>query len=333
MIFVVGNSRSGTTMLGRILGRSADVHTVDEIHFFERLVTAAEISSRPSWSHGRLLESGEKLLTAAREGVFTEVQPGKYREEVESAIKDDELGDPIALYRSLMTREARMAGKRVPCEHTPRYIFVADLLLEAYPDCRIIHVHRDPRDVLLSQKNRWRRSGMSAGGFPLIWTLRSWANYHPWLTARLWVSVIHKADTLRQHGRFFEVGYESIVREPEQALSEICKFLGISHDPEMMDVEWRGSSQARDDEQLRGMNVARVGAWRRGGLASAEKFLCEKVAAPSMISRGYEPAKARPNPIGLAWSLLTLPPKLFVAVLLNLGRLANPVEFFRRRFG
>lgn len=38
VIFIVGNSRSGTTMLGRILGKSTYVHTFDELHFFEFLV-------------------------------------------------------------------------------------------------------------------------------------------------------------------------------------------------------------------------------------------------------------------------------------------------------
>ena len=37
MIFVVGNSRSGTTMMGRILGQHPDVYTFGELHFFGQL--------------------------------------------------------------------------------------------------------------------------------------------------------------------------------------------------------------------------------------------------------------------------------------------------------
>jgi len=37
-IFIVGNSRSGTTMLARILGNHDNVFTFHEIHFFEQLV-------------------------------------------------------------------------------------------------------------------------------------------------------------------------------------------------------------------------------------------------------------------------------------------------------
>jgi hypothetical protein len=35
MICIVGNSRTGTTMLGRILGRNSAIHTFSELHFFE----------------------------------------------------------------------------------------------------------------------------------------------------------------------------------------------------------------------------------------------------------------------------------------------------------
>ena len=36
-IFIVGNSRSGTTMMGRILGNHQDIYTFHELHFFEEL--------------------------------------------------------------------------------------------------------------------------------------------------------------------------------------------------------------------------------------------------------------------------------------------------------
>ena len=38
-IFVVGSSRSGTTMMGRILGNHSDVFTFKELHFFGTIWT------------------------------------------------------------------------------------------------------------------------------------------------------------------------------------------------------------------------------------------------------------------------------------------------------
>ena len=45
MIFVVGNSRSGTTMLGRMLGRNSRVYKFPELHLFG-----------PCISHGKEFE-------------------------------------------------------------------------------------------------------------------------------------------------------------------------------------------------------------------------------------------------------------------------------------
>lgn len=45
-IFIVGNSRSGTTMLGRILGLHGKVHTLEELHFFDHKIFSALSSSR-----------------------------------------------------------------------------------------------------------------------------------------------------------------------------------------------------------------------------------------------------------------------------------------------
>ena len=35
--FVVGSSRSGTTMMGRILNNHPDIFTFHELHFFEKI--------------------------------------------------------------------------------------------------------------------------------------------------------------------------------------------------------------------------------------------------------------------------------------------------------
>ena len=36
-VMVVGSSRSGTTMMGRVLGRHPCVFTFEELHFFEQM--------------------------------------------------------------------------------------------------------------------------------------------------------------------------------------------------------------------------------------------------------------------------------------------------------
>ena len=49
MIFIVGNSRSGTTMLGRMLGKNPSVYSFPELHLFG-----------PCIPHGKELEAIDK---------------------------------------------------------------------------------------------------------------------------------------------------------------------------------------------------------------------------------------------------------------------------------
>lgn len=69
IIFVVGNSRSGTTMLGRILGRASDVFTFNVLHFFEQMwqpqIPAERIKQETA------IEYAARLMAVQRDGYYT----------------------------------------------------------------------------------------------------------------------------------------------------------------------------------------------------------------------------------------------------------------------
>ena len=80
-LFVVGNSRSGTTMLGRALGRHSNIHTFHELHFFEQQIEAEAIETRLAEGKKPCEALVERLLTSERDGIFSSVQPRKYTDE------------------------------------------------------------------------------------------------------------------------------------------------------------------------------------------------------------------------------------------------------------
>lgn len=95
IIFVVGNSRSGTTMMGRILGNHSKVHTFGELHFFEQEVDARTVRARPSWPRERLVALLERLPTSFREGFFQKVTPGRYGADIKRILASAEASDPV----------------------------------------------------------------------------------------------------------------------------------------------------------------------------------------------------------------------------------------------
>ncbi|HEX2142117.1 MAG TPA: sulfotransferase [Candidatus Limnocylindria bacterium] len=103
--------------------------------------------------------------------------------------------------------------------HTERY---ADIVYSEFPDARILHMVRDPRDRYASVIKRWKRvrGGVGAG-------------------TAAWLSSVRLAErNLRAHGeRYRIVRYEELVSEPEAMVRDLCGFLELPFVPAMLRLE------------------------------------------------------------------------------------------------
>jgi len=332
MIFVVGNSRSGTTMLGKILGRQSTVHTFSELQVFEKDISIDEMARRPQ-SRERLLVLGERIWTSIEEGAFAAVEPGRYRDRVERLIARIGVTDPMTFYASIVLEKTAEEGKSIPCEQTPRYLFVLDEMLAAFPEARVIHIYRDPRAVLLSQKNRWRRASLSSRR-PVksrLWTLTSWSNYHPLVTTRIWMSATGRIERYRKHSRVFNLKYETLLENPRETLMHLTEFIGIAFEEEMMNIPVEGSSSRRDEPERAVIDRSRIDDWRNGGLARAEIDVCERLARERMHELGYAPSGFTSNAMSRFLVYATLLPKLVLALVFNFRRFRNIPSYLKAR--
>ncbi|MEH6607772.1 MAG: sulfotransferase [Halioglobus sp.] len=331
MIFVVGSSRSGTTLLGKILGNHSEVHTFRELQFFENELAADEMNDEPT-DKDCLVAIGERLMTSIEDGVFSKFVPGLYAGEVSAIIKREEIESPMELYGAILNTKTQEAGKTISCEQSPRYLFVLGEILDAYPEARAVHVYRDPRAVLLSQKNRWRRAALTGGPRrSRLWTLTSWSNYHPVVTSRFWAAAMRKSQLLVDHPRLTEFSYETMVDEPEATISALCRFLGIEFELGMLDVPVEGSSSVADDPGRRGLDKSRIDSWRKGGLRPAEIEICEKAAGAEMNRLGYSLTGTTASAPQRALIYASLVPKAVTAIALNFRRFSNIIAFLRKR--
>ncbi len=332
-IFIVGSSRSGTTMMGRILDRHPKVYTFHELHFFEQLWSPKKGSSE---ERAEAVDRAAELLHLERDaGYLSPDNSSTYRTDAEELIDE---GPPIHemtaldIYRTVLFREAEENGTSIPCEQTPRNIFYLEELLDQFPGARILHMVRDPRDVLLSQKRKWRRRFLGASNLPRTEVARSWVNYHPLTISQLWRASVQAVVPFHDHPRVHAVAFEDVLNRPERTVREICEYVGISFRKSMLSVRQIGSSHQEDRPDERGIDSSRAGTWHEGGLSDTEVFLCETVAEASMKEHGYEPADRDPNPLRLMLSLLLFPIKLGGAFLLNLPRMDDVRDAVRRRW-
>lgn len=320
-------------MLGRVLGNHSQVFTFGELHFFEHQVDARTVRNRSVWELELRLTLLERLITASRDGFFKKVTPGKYRFESERILANAVGDDPVAVYEAFLHYETRRNGKSIPLEQTPRYLFFVKEIFEAFPHAYVINMVRDPRDVLLSQKNKWRRRFLGAKNIPLTEAFRSWANYHPYTISKLWGVALRAAAQFEEHSRFISIRFEDLLQQPVSTITRLTEFTGIDFESGMMDVPQVGSSTGHDCPNRRGINSGRFGGWRRGGLTPTELNICQRVAAEEMLHCGYA-MEAVSASVWRHWgSMCFFAGKIFLALLLNLGRTKNLRETLKRRLG
>lgn len=333
-VFVVGSSRSGTTMMGRILGRHRSVLTFNELHFFEQIWSGEHLDAEIGDDEAVRVFS--RLLAIQRNGYLTPGDPDRFRREAVAALAVDRGSEDAprhagALFRTFLYYETRRRRRAVPCDQTPRNVFYLAEIRDLFPGARVVNMVRDPRGVMLSQKNKWKRRFLGGGRIPLREAARAWVNYHPVTVAQLWRGSVRAADAFSEENWIRTVHFEELLQDPAGTVEEVCDFLGFDFHREMLEVPRVGSSNRPDRPDEKGIDPDRASSWREGGLSHAEVWLCQRVAAEEMVSHGYRPEEVSPSVLRLVGELTAFPLKTAGALLANLGRARSLWSAIRRR--
>ena len=244
---------------------------------------------------------------------------------------------PAALFSAFLCREAAQNGKSIPCDQTPRNVFYIEDILRFYPQAKVINMIRDPRDVLLSQKRKWKRRFLGGTDMPLRETFRDWINYHPITMSRIWHTAVSAADRFADSDKVMSVYFEELLAQPQGTVRQVCDFADIGYADTLLQVPQVGSSSGADKPTQLGINPTRANSWQKGSgsgepaLSSAEIYLCETLNSPLMKKHNYSIVSRRPNPVRLAIDVLSFPMKLTAAFLCNLDRMKNIRETLKRR--
>lgn len=330
IIFIVGNSRSGTTMMRRVLGNHPDVYMLEELHFFEQLWSTQDKQKVLSPEEAAQLAS--RLLFIQRDGYLAELQLDKHLAEATQLISN--IWEPLYphnVLKGFLFHESALHGKTIPCEKTPQDVFYIAEIIELFPHARIINMVRDPRGVLLSQKRKWQRKKMGAGFMTKKEQRRLRINYHPITISKLWNSSIRAAAKFKDHPKVHNVIFEQLVNASEQEVQDLCTFLDIRFHPDMLQIPQVGSSNEADQPDAFGIKTERAGNWEKGGLNAAEVWFCQRICGDYMRMYGYDVKNVSASPLMILAYYISFPFKIILAVLFNLHRMKNIVEAIKRR--
>jgi hypothetical protein len=244
-IFVVGVTRSGTTLLAAMLGSHPRLDSGPETFLLTHyLGSRHQLFDPRDWPHAatdfvcslRLRDQPVHLLY------------GRSREQVADALAARTPGIP-ALLESLAAEHAAANHKSRWVEKTPRHLAHVDTIRQVWPDAPIVRLVRDPRDVALSL------SKVPFGSPSVIVNLCQ-------------VVKLDRAGApfFRRDQRSITIRLEDLVEDPERELRRLCQLLGEQYDPAM--IERRGVSDLAAEHEWwkqgagEPLDPSRLGRWR-----------------------------------------------------------------------
>jgi DNA-binding Xre family transcriptional regulator len=313
-----------------MLDNHPEIYGLNELHFFEQLWSSADKDKPLSKEEAVALAA--KLLFVQRDGYIGKTDATKYKDEATELVNHMAVKQFLGheIYTEMMFRETELHQKQIPCEKTPQNVFYLKEIFEIYPNARVINMIRDPRAVMLSQKRKWRRRKMGATFITKSEVFRLKVNYHPITLSRLWNAAVRAVNAFDQDTRVMNVHFEDIMESPPETLQAICKHLGVEYNEKVLDIPQASSSNEADSKE-KGINKARAGNWKKGGLNDTEIFWCQKICRELLIKHQYPLENTHTNFVLKGFYAISFPFKLAMALLLNLNRMKNIAETLKRR--
>ena len=284
-LFVLGVSRSGTTMLRVILDRSHRIAIPDETFFVPQLAHRHRGVVDPT----EFLEDVRRLPRLAAWEVPFEDIGGRLRPGMTTGEALD------AVFQAYAAKH----GKSRWGDKTPMYMRHLGLIDRLFPDAQYVHLIRDGRDAALAFLD-----------MPEGVVTRTWA--HPRSPAGFaceWRTEVRRARELGRRvgaSRYHEVRYEGLVAETERVVRSICAFADLPFEPAMLEFAGNVDVSAKPHHQRLLQPPTRgVREWRTQ-MADEDVRAFEAVAGDLLVELGYEVRSGirEPTPRGraaLAW--------------------------------
>ena len=318
--FIVGPSRSGTSVLAEALDKHKKVTATEEFHFYNLLQPAVAGSERES----QILYA--QLMAIQYEKRFFEIKNG---EEVDPrrVAGEDALSGTGAVLPSFFGKLARDENAQLVVEQTPMNLYYIDEILQDFPQAAFVLMKRDPRAILASQSSRWMVGSHGRRHHPQRDLRRYRSAGHPFIQLLLLRKTMQVAREVENAPYVHVVIYEDLVREPPTVLANLCNFLGLDYDPAMVQVSDRGSSHASESGR-RGFDASRLDSWREK-LTPTEIWLAERFFQSHLTQPR---TGARPQIGDLAKLALTFPRDAIFSLYYSVKSYGSILDAFRRRF-
>lgn len=216
--FIVGAGRSGNTLLRLMLDSHKNLAIPPETDFIPELIEQTRLSKQPKQEFIKIISSHWRWSDCHIDKV-------SFIKEINS-IPFFSISKGIRTFFKLY---AKRFSKTRWGDKTPYYLHHMSLIQSYLPEARFIHIIRDGRDAALS-------------------TLPLWFGPNSiFEAAHDWLNTIEIARQQAKKLKFYlEIKYEDLIINSEKTLKEICYFIELDWDPNMLNYYKRADGRIKE---------------------------------------------------------------------------------------
>lgn len=307
-LFVVGVGRSGTSLLHSALAAHPGIAALPETAILREQILSGRLRAAFA-KEGvdgvvRSLRSAPRL---ERTGVMVDTL-------VQAGLDEHARFSATRLYEGLLQTRVSTPEIAWVLDKDPRLIERIPQIASRWPEARVIHIIRDPRDVIASKKlAAWSRKKSSA--------LHALIGMGQLALGRL-------SGPRALGTRYLELRYETLLAEPARTLAAACAFLDLPYEPGILNFAQEARALVADDElswkkeTLGPLLAQNAGKWRTS-LRPWEVAMADYTSVPLLTDLGYAPAHERSwfGPVGSALRGVS---RLSARLALGLSRAGEP---------
>jgi O-antigen/teichoic acid export membrane protein len=241
-VYVGGLDRSGKTTLAAFLTSHRNIDIPDAgsnlwTYFYRRFGDLAQPAN---------LERSLDAMLRYRHVAILDPDPDRIRREFSAGPRTY-----ARLFSLVHAHHAERAGKPRWGTQTGLIERYADAVFASYPDVRIIHMIRDPRDRYEASRAHWPNGRGQAGGATARW---------------IYSTRLAQRHVRRHPGGYLVVRFEDLVLRTEETLRVVCDFLGEPFEPDMLAMPAAPDRRARLASRLPGPATAAPNDSRRSAV-------------------------------------------------------------------
>lgn len=264
-VFIGGCGRSGTTLLGSMLGAHSECLCTPESQFKTDIFLK--------------LKNNKKSITDIEYALY--LIKNHWRFKIWGIPINSYPQEQITSYQELINFIVKLYGEKVGkpnpkiwIDHTPTNMKFSSTLIDLFPDAKFIHIVRDGRAVASSL-------------IPLDWgpnTIDKAAHF--WLK-RLRYGI--EAENSIKKGHIIRISFEKLVENPQETLEGICTFLNITYEGQMLKgTGFNVPSYTAGQHSLIGKppDKSRINIWKEK-LTSRQIEIFESIAGDTLLKLGY----------------------------------------------